>query len=210
MITNFSKLMVAEYADSIDEQGKEYISLVSDSAQRIQAMVDDLLEYARIGGSHMYLATVDANNELRRVLDNLAIFIAERQAQITFDDLPVFSGNPVQYIRLMQNLISNAVKYQLDGNIAKVHVGITDEGKNWKFSVEDNGIGIADESVDQIFEPFRRLHAWEEYNGTGIGLSVCKKIVENHGGKIWAASKLGKGSIIYFTIPKLSGTKTGA
>jgi light-regulated signal transduction histidine kinase (bacteriophytochrome) len=210
MITNFSKLMVAEYADSIDEQGKEYLSLVSDSAQRIQAMVDDLLEYARIGGSHMHLATVDATNELRQVLNNLAIFIAERRAEVTFDDLPVFSGNPVQYIRLMQNLISNGIKYQWEGNAAKVHVGFTDEGKNWRFSVEDNGIGIAEESAEQIFEPFRRLHAWEEYAGTGIGLSVCRKIVENHGGKIWATSRLGIGSIIYFTIPKLTVPKAGA
>jgi signal transduction histidine kinase len=173
-------------------------------------MVDDLLEYARIGGSHMHLATVDATNELRQVLNNLAIFIAERRAEVTFDDLPVFSGNPVQYIRLMQNLISNGIKYQWEGNAAKVHVGFTDEGKNWRFSVEDNGIGIAEESAEQIFEPFRRLHAWEEYAGTGIGLSVCRKIVENHGGKIWATSRLGIGSIIYFTIPKLTVPKAGA
>ena len=168
----------------------------------MQAMVNDLLEYARIGSNNIQRGLVNASEEIKHVIENLSSLIKECNADITYDDLPTFKGNPVQFMRLLQNLIGNGLKYQKRDNTPKIHIAFQDKGDNWCFSVQDNGIGIDEEFVKQVFEPFKRLHSWDEYKGTGIGLAVCKKIVENHNGKIWVTSTPGEGSIFYFTLEK--------
>jgi PAS domain S-box-containing protein len=202
MIANFSKLIAQEYSKKLDEEGQEYIRLITDSTLRMQAMVADLLEYARIGNDATRVGSVDGNKELNQVLVNLSETIREHSAVITHDDLPIFKGNPVQFMRLMQNLIDNGLKYQSAGTTAHVHIGVEDRGENWCISVRDNGIGIQQKYLTQIFEPFKRLHSWQQCQGTGLGLAVCKKIVENLGGTIWVTSEINKGSIFYFTVSK--------
>ena len=145
---------------------------------------------------------MDSELEFKHVLENLSAVITDRMATITHDVLPHVTGNAVQFMRLLQNLIGNGLKYQSPDNTPKVHVEAKDAGDYWQFSVKDNGIGINEEFVSQVFEPFKRLHTWDDYKGTGIGLAVCKQIVEIHGGKIWANSKFGEGSTFYFTIAK--------
>lgn len=202
MVKNFSHLIALEYSDKLNDEGKEYINLVSDGAERMQAMINDLLEYARIGNSEIIFVPVDANKEIKHVLENLSSLIEESKAEITYDVFPQFQGNPVQFMRLMQNLIGNGLKYQNKAHTPKVHVAIKDMGDYWCFSVQDNGIGIDKAYIHQVFEPFKRLHVWEEYKGTGIGLAVCKKIVENHRGRIWVTSTPGEGSLFSFTLAK--------
>ena len=203
MVSNFSALIAKEYGNKFDEEGKEYLHLVTESAIRMQSMVDDLLQYARIGNDGIRFVVISGTEELKHVLENLSESIQERGAQVTYDPLPKIKGNPVQFMRLLQNLIGNGLKYQPESAAPCIHIAVADQGDNWCFSIRDNGIGIEEEYVDQIFLPFKRLHTWEEYQGTGIGLAVCKKIVENHGGKIWVTSQPGKGSVFHFTLPKI-------
>jgi PAS domain S-box-containing protein len=202
MIANFSKLIAREYSEKLDEEGQEYIRLITDSTLRMQAMVADLLQYARIGNDVIRVGSVNGNKELKQVLVNLSETIREHSAVITHDELPVFNGNPIQFMRLMQNLIENSLKYRSEGANAQVHIGVEDRGGNWCISVRDNGIGMQQKYLTQIFEPFKRLHSWQQCQGTGLGLAVCKKIVENLGGTIWVTSEINKGSTFYFTIPK--------
>lgn len=202
MIANFSSVIVDEYADKIDNEGQEYLKLITESALRMQNMVADLLEYARIGKGAVRIADIDVKKEIKHVLVNLSKAIEDRKAQVTYDTLPVIKGIPVQFTSLLQNLISNGLKYQAEDTVPQVHVAAEEEGAFWKFSVKDNGIGMEQAHAAKIFEPFVRLHTWQQYKGTGIGLAVCKKIVENHGGKIWVESEPGKGSVFYFTILK--------
>ena len=202
MVKNFSQLIAEEYTDKLNDEGKEYIDFVTTGAERMQAMVDDLLEYARIGRNNTQRVSVNAAEEMKHVIENLSLIIKECKADVTYDDLPTFKGNPVQFMRLMQNLIGNGLKYQTQDNIPKIHISVQDKGDNWCFSVQDNGIGIEEEFITQVFEPFKRLHSWDEYRGTGIGLALCRKIVENHNGKIWVTSSPGEGSIFYFTLEK--------
>ncbi len=205
MIANFAALVSAEYSDKLDAQGKQYVQILMDSALRMQDMVNDLLEYARIGKDTVPFTTVNTEHELNRALDNVYAAIAERCAIITHDPLPKIQGNPIQFVRLLQNLIGNGLKYQAQ-ETPRIHVAAEDKGAFWQFSVTDNGIGMEEEYTTQIFEPFIRLHSWRQFKGTGIGLAVCKKIVENHGGKIWVTSQPGKGSAFFFTVHKASET----
>ena len=168
----------------------------------MHAMVGDLLEYARIGNEEILNGDVDTNLEMQHVLENLSSLITERNAKISYDDLPSFKGNPVQIMRLLQNLVGNAIKFSAFDVVPIVHVSAEDEQSHWRFDVRDNGIGIAPEYAKQIFEPFRQLHGRAEYKGTGIGLAICKRIVEKHGGIIGVHSALGSGSVFFFTIPK--------
>jgi len=164
-------------------------------------MIQALLEYSRVGTRGKPLEPTDCGEVLDRVLRDLQLSIEENEAVVTHDSLPTIPIDDMQIGQLFQNLISNAIKFR---NEEPPHVQITakEQGENWLLSVHDNGIGIDPEYQDRIFVIFQRLHEREEYPGTGIGLSVCKKIVERHGGKIWVDSEVGKGSIFHFTIPK--------
>jgi PAS domain S-box-containing protein len=202
MVLNFSQIIAHDYADKLDDDGREYLKIIGDSAARMRDMVQDLLEYARLDKDSGRYGQVDLRIELAHVLENLRTLTKESQAVITYDPLPVICGNGVQLMRLMQNLIANAIKYQKPRRLPVVHIGCEDDGDYWRISVRDNGMGIEDAFIDQIFEPFRRLHSWEGIQGSGLGLSVCRKIVESHGGRIWAVSEPDTGSTFFFTIPK--------
>jgi PAS domain S-box-containing protein len=204
MVLNFSQIITKDYGERLDDEGKEYLKIVGDSALRMRDMVQDLLEYARLGREGVSFATVDLNLELAHVEENLGALIKDAGAVITSDTLPMVNGNAVQLMRLLQNLIANAIKYQPVGRQPVIHVGVADEGDHWQIAVSDNGLGIEKAFIDQVFEPFRRLHTWDAIRGTGLGLSVCRKIVENHSGRIWATSELNQGSIFFFTLVKPS------
>ena len=202
MIANFGSIIENEYGDKLDAEGKQYIHMVTDSATRMQAMVADLLEYSRINSEGLQFVEINSAHALSMALENLQAAIEESHAVITYDPLPLVRANRMQLIRLMQNLIGNGIKYQPAGQTPKIHVAVTDQGSAWRFSVRDNGIGIPASSLDKVFLPFKRLHTWDEYKGSGIGLSVCQKIVESAGGKISVTSKENEGSEFLFTLPK--------
>ncbi len=200
MMINFSQLVVRDYAGRLDDDGKTYLTTIGDSASRMRDMVHDLLEYARLGRDGIKYSQVDMALELTRVVENLGQLVQDTGAIVTCDALPKVRGNAVQLMRLLQNLIANAIKFQPAAHVPRIHVGACEEGDHWLLSVKDNGLGIEDAYINEIFEPFRRLHSWGDIQGTGLGLAVSKKIVENHGGRIWASSPPGAGSTIFFTL----------
>ncbi len=203
MVLNFSQIIAKDYESSLDEEGKEYLKIVGDSAMRMRDMVQDLLEYARLGREGLNLVDVDMNAEVDHVLENLGQLLRDTGAVVTSDPLPMVQGNAVQLMRLLQNLIGNGIKYQAPGNVPVIHIAVEAGNKDWHFSVRDNGLGIDPNFIDQVFEPFRRLHTWEAIKGTGLGLAVCRKITESHGGRIWATSDAKtKGSVFHFTLPR--------
>lgn len=201
-VANFSSLLWHQYESKLDPAGQKYLTIISDSARRLQAMVSDLLEYARVGQGARAHERIDSNLLMQYVLDNLKVSIDEHDAEVSYENLPSFMGYPVQFMSLMQNLINNAIKYQPAGARPQVVVTATDQGDHFLFSVRDNGIGIDPANAEKIFEPFKRLHTYQDYNGTGLGLAVARKIVDNHGGRIWVESKPGAGSTFFFTVKK--------
>ncbi len=201
MIASYVELLEEDYADKLDADANEFIQYAVEGATRMQEMIQALLEYSRVGTRGKPFEPTDVNEVLRQVLSDLQISIEENRAVVTNDSLPIILADDIQIGQLFQNLISNAIKFR-NAEPPHVHITAEEQGKNWLFSVHDNGIGIDPEYRDRIFVIFQRLHDREEYAGTGIGLSVCKKIVERHGGKIWVESELGKGATFHFTIPK--------
>lgn len=202
MLSNFTGLLQHEYAKEMDETASQYMSFIMDASKRMQVLVSDLLEYSRIGTADMRLQEFEGQMQLNLVLENFQSTIKDLDAEITYDPLPLIYANPVQFSRLLQNLIGNAMKYQREGVNPIIHIGVKEEEDNWLIAIKDNGIGIKEEYLEQIFVIFKRLHNKNEYTGTGIGLAVCKKIVNNFGGDIWAESEIDKGTTFYFTIPK--------
>jgi len=201
MVTNFTSLLNENYADKLDDEAKQYIEFANDGAKRMQGLVEDLLEYARLGGEGDRDENVDVNDILNLVKENLGDAISASKATITHDNLPNIRTNPVRFMRLFQNLIGNGLKYQNEGKAPVIHVSAEEKDGEWLFSIRDNGIGMKQEYCQKIFEPFKRLHGKSQYSGTGMGLSICRKIVENSNGEIWATSTPDEGSIFYFTIP---------
>jgi PAS domain S-box-containing protein len=201
MVTNFAQVLVLDYGGVLDDDGKEYLAIIGDSAGRMRDMVNDLLQYARLGHEPMKFRQIDTALELVHVRQNLMSLIADAKAVITSDELPVIHGNGVEISRLLQNLIANGIKFQPPGQAARIHISASRVGADWQFSVRDNGLGIEPAFLKEIFEPYRRLHSWDSIKGTGLGLSFCWKIVENHGGRIWVESVAGAGSTFFFTLP---------
>jgi signal transduction histidine kinase len=209
-VVSFSKILSEEYGQLLDEAGKEFLSVVLNSSSRMHDMVADLLAYTRADEGNHHFVYFEGTLALDGALENLRGLITERNAEVNTDALPALYGNPVQLTRLLQNLIINAIKYQPSDNIPKVRITIADEPKHWCIAVTDNGLGIEEKYLNRIFEPFRRLHVWEDITGVGLGLSICKKIAEGHGGTIWATSQEGKGSIFYVTLIKPARTASMA
>ena len=204
MISSFSEILSRDYESKLDEEGKEYLGIVTDSAKRMQQMVEDLLAYARIGNEANPNTLFSAKNRVENACTNLSVALNENNAEVRVSELPELYGNPIQFMRLMQNLIGNGVKYQRKDALPRIDIHCERQYDKWLFCVKDNGIGMAAEYTEKIFEPFRRLHTWKQYSGSGIGLSVCKRIVEHHGGTIWAESKPQQGSSFFFTWPVIS------
>ncbi len=199
IVDGFLKLIQRRYVDKLGPDGNEFIESALDGARQMQSLIRDLLEYARVGRDKPFEPS-DCSACLQRSLANLKVAIEESGAIITNDALPVVVADPTQVTQLFQNLISNAVKYRSE-DPPRVHISAKRNGREWTFCVRDNGMGIAPENTGRIFDIFQRLHNKNEYPGTGIGLAICKKIAERHGGRIWAESGPGKGSTFYFTIP---------
>ena len=166
----------------------------------MEALIKDLLVHARVGTRGQQPVLIDAGAVLGQALENLHESIQETGAEITHSELPAVQADPSQLAQLFQNLLGNAMKFRGEAP-PKVHVDARREGKAWRFSVSDNGIGIDPKFQDQIFEVFRRLHNRQQYEGTGIGLAICKKIVDRHGGRIWVESQPGQGATFSFTLP---------
>ena len=201
MITSFTQLLEKRYNGQLDSDADDYIGFVVDGAHRMKDLIDDLLEFSRLNTEVREFELVIMEIALEDVLRNLKPAIKENNALITHDYLPNIIGDHVQIIQLLQNLIGNAIKFKGD-NTPEIHISAQDRDNEWLFSINDKGIGIDKHHQKQIFSIFKRLHTREEYPGTGIGLSISKRIVERHGGQIWIESEIGKGSTFYFTIPK--------
>ena len=199
-IASFCNLLESRYGEQLDERAGTYLHYIVDGALRMQALVNDLLLYSRVTTRGEEFAPAEMDDVLQEALANLELAIAESAARVTHDPLPRVNGDARQLVRLLQNLIGNAVKYRGDAP-PRIHVGAAEENGDWIFSVRDNGIGIAPEYAERIFVIFQRLHTREEYGGTGIGLAVCKKIVERHGGRIWVESQAGSGATFRFSLP---------
>ncbi len=203
-IGSFTQLLARKYKGKLDSDADEFISFIVDGASRMQGLINDLLAYSRVGLKGKEFEPTDFEVLLEHVLANLKTAIDGSGAVITHDPLPSLYADPTQMEQLFQNLISNAIKFRGEEQ-PRVRVSAGKKKHEWVFSFRDNGIGIEQDYFDRIFIIFQRLHGKSEYSGTGIGLAVCKKIVERHGGRIWVESEKGKGSTFYFTIPVKGG-----
>lgn len=196
---NFIQLLARHMKDTADTDINECMAFVTDAAQRMQQMLADLLAYTRAGQTPEFQA-VDGEEVLVQVLNRLQAQITECEAVVTHDPLPTLQGDATRLGQVLQNLIGNALKFRCPGTPPLVHVSAHREGQHWKFGVHDNGIGIDPAQTKLLFQVFQRIHTRSEYPGTGIGLAICKRIVEQHGGRIWVESQPSAGSIFYFTI----------
>lgn len=199
-IAGFTELLASRYKGNLDEKAESYMAYIVDGATRMRSLINDLLKYSRVTRSSKEFANIDSSAVASRVLRDMELAVKESKAKVVCGTLPVIQADQGQIGQLFQNLISNAIKYR--GVAApEIFINAIQQGDQWLFSVADNGIGIAPEFYERIFAIFQRLHTRSEYSGNGIGLSVCQKIVERHGGKIWVESRPGAGSTFYFTVP---------
>ncbi len=200
-ITSFTELFEKRYKDNLDEKADKYISYIVDGAKRMQRLIVDLLQYSRVTTRGNSFEPVRADDVLEEVLSNMQFSIKNSGAKIDYDRLPRVLADKAQLSQVFQNLIGNAIKFQKDEE-PRITIKVKELNDAWQFSVEDNGIGIEDDYKERIFVIFQRLHARDKYPGTGIGLAVCKKIIERHNGEIWVDSTPGEGSTFYFILPK--------
>ncbi|HLI27393.1 MAG TPA: PAS domain S-box protein [Chloroflexota bacterium] len=205
MVASYTQLLARRYRGQLGPEADEFIAFAVDGAQRMQRLINDLLAYSRVGTQGRPLEPVDCGRVVDQVLADLGAAIAESGAVITREPLPVVRADPSQLGQVFQNLLSNAIKFHGTAP-PRIHVGAAREGDEWRLWVRDNGIGIAPEYAERIFVIFQRLHTQQEYPGTGIGLAICKKIVERHGGRIWVESAPGAGATFYFTLPAVEET----
>ncbi len=199
MITSFTQLLVSRYRGNLDTDADEFIHFIADGAKRMSSLINDLLEYSRVGTRGRPLSPIDCSTVFELACTNLRVAIEEAGATITSDPLPKVMGDEIQLLQLFQNLIGNAVKFRGEQPV-KVHVGVERQKGNWLFRISDNGIGIEPQHVERVFIIFQRLHNRSQYAGTGIGLAICKKIVERHGGRIWVESEPGAGATFCFLL----------
>ena len=202
MVGNFTELLKRNYNDRLDERGQQYLDICNDSAKHMQALVADLLDYARTDSEADTYSYVDMNESLKYTLDHLHEAIKESNAKVHAANLPNVYFNPSRLMRLLQNLIGNAIKYRQDDTAPVIDIRHEEKEHEWLVSISDNGIGMKQEYLKKIFEPFKRLHHKDQYGGTGIGLAICEKIITQRGGEIRVESKPGQGSTFWFTIPK--------
>jgi PAS domain S-box-containing protein len=211
MVSSFTQLLAKRYRGKLDADADDFIGFAVDGANRMQALIEDLLSYSRVGTRGRPFAPVDCEAVLGRVLRVLQVTVDESGAEVTHGSLPTVLADESQLGQVFQNLIANAIRFRGEAPLL-VHVSADRGDLEWTFSVRDNGIGVAPEHAQRIFVIFQRLHGRTDYPGTGIGLAVCKKIVERHGGRIWVDSELGRGATFKFTIPvqpdRASGVKT--
>lgn len=201
MVAIFTQMLAERFRGKLDAESERYMGFVIEGATRMQAMIEDLLAFSRLARGGIRRVATDCEEVLKAALGNLAGAIEESGAVADYDMLPVVAADPVLLLQLFQNLIGNAIKFR-STQPPRVHVSAREEANEWIFAVSDNGIGIAPEYAENIFVIFRRLHTRQEYPGNGLGLAICKKVVEQHGGRIWVDSQLGRGSTFKFSLPK--------
>ena len=203
MVSSYTQLLERRYSDRLDDDAREFIAYAVDGASRMQRLINDLLEFSRLGTRGRPLEPTNTGEILDNVRMNLSVAMEEASAIVTNEDMPVVMADAGQLGQLFQNLIGNAIKFR-NGQRPHVHVRAVEHDGHWEFSIRDDGIGIEQEYFERIFVIFQRLHTKGDYPGTGIGLALCKRIVERHGGTIWVESKPREGSTFYFTLPKLA------
>ena len=204
MVSSYTQLLLRRYGERLDGDAREFTTYIVDGATRMKQLIEDLLAYSRIGTKGKEFKPVPLEAALRRAIVNLRAAIEESGAAVTYDALPVVQADDVQLAQLFQNLIGNALKFR-SASVPRIHVSCVQKQTEYEIVVADNGIGIEPQYFERIFMVFQRLHNKAEYPGTGIGLAICKKVVERHGGRIWVESKPGEGSAFHFTLPKGEG-----
>jgi len=205
-VATYCELLNDRYKAQLDEKAREWIGYAVAGARRMHGLIADLLEYSRLQSPTRPFAPTDCGSVVAEVIANLRISIDEMQAEVSHDPLPIVTADASQLAHLFQNLIANAIKFR--GNQPpRVHVSAERHGDEWVFSVRDNGIGIEPRHCQQIFDVFKRLHPEGQYPGTGIGLSICKRVVEHHQGRVWVESEPGRGSVFYFSLPLRTGAQ---
>ncbi len=207
MVSSYTQLLARRYQDKLDDDANEFIHYAVDGANRMQSLIQDLLLYSQVGKTKQTLKLVNIDELLEKVIINLKIILEENSVEVGFKNVfPQLMVDENQILQLFQNLISNAIKYRSASRVCQIEISCKKVHKMWEFSIKDNGIGIENQYFERIFVIFKRLHRKEEYSGTGIGLSVCKRIVEGHGGKIGLESEFGIGSKFFFTLPENDST----
>ncbi|WP_035992599.1 response regulator [Leptolyngbya sp. KIOST-1] len=204
-ITGFAKIMQLTYQETLDEAALDYLNRIYNSGSRMQILIQELLSYSKVGVGDKAMIPVDVKEVLKQVLDNLHSDIIQGEISVDYESLPTVLGYEAQLIQLLQNLISNAIKFVHPGTPPKIEISVREDGNHWLFQIRDHGIGIESHNLEKVFDIFRRTQAAEHYPGTGIGLATCKKIVENHGGRIWVTSQPGVGTTFFFTLLPCSG-----
>ena len=208
MVASYTQLLARRYDAKLDQDAREFMSYIVDGATRMKQLIEDLLAYSRVGTKGQEFKPVALEVPLRRALFNLRAGIEEAGAAVTYDPLPTVHADEVQLGQLLQNLIGNALKFR-SNSVPRIHIGVSDKSSEYQIEVRDNGIGIEPQYYERIFMVFQRLFNKGEYPGTGIGLAICKKVVERHGGRIWVESRAARGpsqgSSFYFTLPKRDG-----
>lgn len=202
MVTGYMDLLERMYKGRLDADADQFIAFAVEGAHRMQQLISDLLAFSRATSRGKEPRPVAAQAAFDRAMADLRGMIAETGATITSDPLPEVRGDETQLAQILMNLFTNAIKFR-GGRPPRIHLGVRREGPEWVFSVRDNGIGIDSRSFERIFQVFQRLHSRQEYPGSGIGLAICKRIVESHGGRIWVESQVGQGSTFFFTVPAL-------
>ncbi|HEX7465461.1 MAG TPA: ATP-binding protein, partial [Usitatibacter sp.] len=200
-IASFVDLLRSTYAETLDAQAKDWLSRTTQSVDHLQTLIRDLLEYSRVDVEPRPFEKVSMREVFERASSLLDAAVRDAAATITCDELPEVTGDRSQLVQLLLNLLGNAIKYR-GTEAPRVHVTGQTRADDWLFEVRDNGIGIAEKHHQQVFEVFKRLHDQKQYPGTGIGLAICRRVLDRHGGKIWVESKLGEGSAFFFTIAK--------
>ncbi len=201
MVVSYVQLLERKYKGHIDEQADRYIRYAVDGAKRMQRLINDLLAYSRVRRGDSEPAAVSCAALVDAAVESLGAALQESGGEVVRGDLPVVRGDASQLGQVFQNLVGNALKFRRPGHPPRVVVRAERDGGMWRFAVQDNGIGIAPEFTERVFVVFQRLHTREEYEGTGIGLAIAKRIVERHGGRMWVESTLGEGSTFHFTLP---------
>lgn len=203
MVASYTQLLARRYKNQLDEDANDFIEYAVDGAQRMQQLLNDLLQFSRVGTKAKPFKPLHVMNVVDKSLRNLEKYIEENDADIKIEsELPVLAGDNLQLIQLFQNLIHNAIKFTDHNHTPRVRINAKEYGDHWQFSVSDNGVGIDKQHEKRIFMIFQRLHNHDKYDGSGIGLAICKKIVERHEGDIWLDSIPGEGTTFYFTIAK--------
>ena len=201
IIRSFSNILSSRYIQSLDDEGKKSVAFIQNASNRMSALIKGLLDYSLIGNSEIYEPII-VSELIKRIRHTLKATLALMNTTIIVDDIPIITGQKAEIEMLFQHLINNAIKFSPPETPPIIRISVSEKNDCWQFAVKDNGIGIEEAYLNKIFGMFQRLLPREKYEGNGIGLSHCKKIVHLHGGTIWVESKLNQGSIFYFTIPR--------